>query len=352
VTAQAGRTPFVPANRFTVYRRRFTSTGAVGPAAVLVVLFVVYVAVQPSVLSLLRVNTIADEATAVAVAAAGETLVVLAGGFDLSVGAALALVNVLIATRIQDSTGSQASMVVVALAVGAGIGLVNGLLVTVLRIPSIVATLAMSFFWGGVALLILSQPGGAVPEQFVFWFTDNAGGVFPNALILLIVVVLLWLYLKRTRLGRALYAVGGDPAAAAANGIRVRVTTMAAYTLGGLLYGLAGAFLTAQSASGDPNVGGPLLLSIFAAVVIGGTAFGGGKGDLVGSIIGAFILYLISDVLFALGVSSFYTNILNGAVLLLAVLAGSLTGVRRSVTRTRRRETPAAPEPDREAVRR
>jgi ribose transport system permease protein len=86
-------------------------------------------------------------------------------------------------------------------------------------------------------------------------------------------------------------------------------------------------------------------------VVIGGTAFGGGKGDLVGSIIGAFILYLIADVLFAVGVSSFYTNILNGAVLLLAVLAGSLTGLRRSVTRTRRRGPPAALEADREVAR-
>lgn len=337
MTTSADRAPAFPRSRFAVYRRRMTLTGVVGPATVLVVLFVFYVAVQPSVLSLLKINTIADEAATVAIAAAGETLVVLAGGFDLSVGSVLSLVNVLIATQIRDSTGSQLLMIVVALGVGAVVGAVNGVLVAVLRIPSIVATLATSFLWGGVALLVLSQPGGSVPDQFVAWFTDNAFNAFPNAIILLIVVVLLWLYLKRTRLGRAIYAVGGDPAAATANGIRVLATTMSVYTLAGVLYGLAGAFLTAQSASGDPNVGAPLLLSVFAAVVIGGTVFGGGKGDLLGSIIGAFILYLIADVLFAIGVSSFYTNILNGAVLLLAVLAGSLVGLRRVLATRRRR---------------
>lgn len=345
VATGAGRAPSVPARGFVVYRRRLSRTGAVGPGLVLLVLFFIYAAVQPSVLSLSGINTIADEATAVAIAAAGETLVVLAGGFDLSVGSALSLVNVLIATHIFPNPGSELAMIVLALGVGAGVGAVNGVLVTVLRIPSIVATLAMLFFWGGVALLVLNQPGGSVPYQFVTWFTGNT--VIPNAVILLVVLVLVWLYFKRTRLGRAIYAVGGDPAAAAANGIRVKTTLMAAYILGGLLYGLAGAFLTAQSASGDPNLGTPLLLSVFAAVVIGGTAFGGGKGDLVGSIFGAFILYLIADVLFAVGISSFYTNIMNGTVLLVAVLAGSLTGVWRLLrarARQRRGEQPAVPE--------
>lgn len=351
VVTGAGRAPSAPTSGFAVYRRRLSVTGAVGPALVLVVLLFVYAAVQPSVLSVTGINTIADEAATVAIAAAGETLIVLAGGFDLSVGSALSLVNVLIATRIFDSPGSELSMILLALAVGAGIGAVNGILVTVLRIPSIVATLAMLFFWGGVALLILSQPGGSVPFQFVTWFTGNSFNVIPNAIILLVVLVLFWLYLKRTRFGRAIYAVGGDPAAAAANGIRVKTTLMAVYILGGMLYGLAGAFLSAQSASGDPNVGTPLLLSVFAAVVIGGTAFGGGKGDLVGSIFGAFILYLIADVLFAVGISSFYTNIMNGTVLLVAVLAGSLTGVWRLLrARARQRQVQQAPGPDGEVV--
>jgi ribose transport system permease protein len=323
--------------RLNIYRRRLAMTGAVGPAAVLVVLFFIYVAREPSVLSRLQFNTLMNEAAPVAIAAAGETVIVLVGGFDLSAGAVLSLINVLIATQIGSSQGSQLLMVPLALAVGAGTGLVNGLLVNLVRIPSIVATLAMSFFWGGVALLILSQPGGAVPIDFVNWFTGNIGNTVPAVLVMILIVIALWLLLKRTALGRAIYAVGGDQAAAAANGIRVKVTSVSAYVIGGALYGLAGVFLTAQSASGDPNLGTPLLLPVFAAVVIGGTVFGGGRGDIAGSIIGAYILYIIADVLFSLGVSSFYTNILNGAVLLVAVVASSLTGVRQwLVARIRR----------------
>jgi len=327
-TVSSGEAPTAWA-RLSVYRRRFALTATVGPATVLVLLIVIYAIIQPSVLSQLGVSTLSNEGTAVAIAAAGETLVVLVGGFDLSVGAVLSLVNVVIATRIGVSTESQWLMVPMSLGIGAVAGAVNGLLVNFMRIPSIVATLAMSFFWGGVALLVLAQPGGAVPIEFVGWFTGQVGGVLPASLLLVLVVVGLWLLLKRTALGRAMYAVGGDSSAAAANGVRVRLTSMAAYALAGVLYGLAAVFLTAQSASGDPNVGTPLLLAVFAAVVIGGTAFGGGRGDLVGSIFGAYILYLIGNVLFALGVSSFYTNILNGAVLLAAVVVGSLTGVRQ-----------------------
>lgn len=317
--------------RATIYGRRFGTTGAVGPAIVLIILFIVYIAVVPSVLSNEQFNTVSNEAAAVAIAAAGETLVVLVGGFDLSVGAVLSLINVVIATQIGASQGSEVAVIPLALAIGAGTGLVNGLLVNLVRIPSIVATLAMSFFWGGVALLVLSQPGGEVPLDFVNWFSGNIGTYVPAVLVLILVVVALWVLLKRTRLGQAMYAIGGDASAAAANGIRVKLTSITAYVLAGLLYALAGVVLTAQSASGDPHLGDPLLLPVFAAVVIGGTVFGGGRGDVVGSIIGAYILYIIADVLFSLGVSSFYTNIVNGAVLLVAVVAGSLTGIRQFV---------------------
>lgn len=322
--------PIAPSrSKMSLYRSRFGNTGAVGPSVVLLLLFILYAIIAPTALSLPQLNTLGNGAATVAIAAAGTTVIVLVGGFDLSVGAVLSLVNVLIATQIGTSPGSQAAMIFLGLAVGAGAGLVNGLLVVYLRIPSIVATLAMSFLWGGLALLVLAQPGGAVPIEFVNWFTGNIGNFIPASLVLVIAIIAIWLLIKRTKFARSLYAVGGDPTAAASQGIRVRLIQVLAYTLGGLLYGLGGVFLSAQSASGDPNVGIPLLLTVFAAVVIGGTVFGGGRGDLVGSIVGAYVIYLIADVLFALGVSSFYTNILNGAVLLLAVILGSVSGVRR-----------------------
>ncbi len=322
-------------SRASVYTRRFSATGSVGPGVVLITLFIIYAMVGPSVFTVVQFNTLTNEAATVAIAAAGETLVLLVGGFDLSVGAVLSLTNVVIATQIGNTQGSEVAVVLFAIGIGAGTGLINGLLVNLVRIPSIVATLAMSFFWGGVALLVLSQPGGEVPLQFVNWFTGNIGTAMPAVLVLILVIVGLWLLLKRTRFGQAIYAVGGDSAAAAANGIRVKLTSVLAYVLAGLLYGVAGVVLTAQSASGDPHLGDPLLLPVFAAVVIGGTVFGGGRGDVVGSLIGAYILYIIADILFSLGVSSFYTNIVNGVVLLTAVVAGSITGVRAWVVPAR-----------------
>jgi ribose transport system permease protein len=309
--------------RLRLYRRRAVMTRAIGPAFVLVSLFILYVIVQPSALKPSQFGTIVDGAAAVGIAAAGETIIVIAGGFDLSVGSVLSLINVIIVTQIRPSIVSQLTMVLLAVLIGAGVGTLNGALVVLLRIPSIVATLAMSFLWGGVALLILAQPGGSMPIEFVSWFTA------PSTLVLLLIVVGVWLAIKRTPIGRWLYAVGGDVAAARSQGVRVGLVSIFAYALGGAFYGIAAIVLTAQSSSGDPNIGTALLITVFAAVVIGGTAFGGGVGDVVGSVMGAYILYLINNVLYALGVSSFYTNILNGMVLILAVVAGTLTGIRR-----------------------
>jgi ribose transport system permease protein len=297
---------------------------------VLVVLLIIYAILQPSLLKVTQITNVVNEFSVVGLAAVGETIVILAGGFDLSVGAVISVINVFIAVHIGSSVGEQILMIPIALALGLGIGLVNGLVVSLLRIPSIIATLAMSFFWSGIALLILSQTGGSIPPELSNWFTGDALTVIPNALILLVAVAVLWLILKQTPLGKAIYATGGNEWAAAANGVRVRPTVLSAYALSGFFYALAGIFLSAESGSGDPNVGAPVLLSVFAAVVVGGVVLGGGRGDAIGSILGAAILTVIANVLFVLGVSSSYTNIFNGAVLLVAVL---LTGQMGTVLR-------------------
>lgn len=307
-------------------RRRVVRTGTVGPASVLIVMSIVYFAERPSVLNSDGIQTIFNAATALALAAAGASIVTIVGGFDFSVGAAISVVNVVIATRIGEASASHILVVLAALLIGLGIGLVNGVLVARLRIASIVATLATSFFWGGVALLILAQPGGSIPEGFSTWFTDTIGPV-PNSLLIIMFVLLMWLLFKRSRSGRAMYAVGGDQGAARLTGVPVARIVVLAYSIAGLLYGLSATFLTAFTASGDPNVGTQLLLPVFTAIAIGGVRFGGGKGDIFGAVVGAFILYMISDLLFAFGVNSFYTPILNGVVLVVAV-AISTNGAR------------------------
>ena len=138
-------------------------------------------------------------------------------------------------------------------------------------------------------------------------------------------MILSWAAIRRTDWGVALYAVGADEGAAALAGISTRRTKLRAYCLAGVLYGLAGYMLTALTATGDPNAGAPYLILTYAAIAIGGTSFGGGRGGLVGSMIGALTLGLLQKVLFSLGVLSFYTGIAQGVVMILAVFIGTLS---------------------------
>jgi ribose transport system permease protein len=144
-------------------------------------------------------------------------------------------------------------------------------------------------------------------------------------IVLLVVVGLFWLWLKRTRFGTAIYAVGSDPNAAASAGVRVEWTRFAVYVVAGGFYGMGGVFISAQTGSGDPLVGNPLLLSVFAAVVVGGTRLGGGRGGPIGSIFGAYILMIVVNILLVLNVSAYYSTVAEGLILILAVLAGSIT---------------------------
>src|SRR6185369_12172782 len=127
-----------------------------------------------------------------------------------------------------------------------------------------------------------------------------------------------------TRLGTAIYAIGSDMEAARARGISVRLTQFLVYVLAGGVYGFAGVFISAQTGAGDPLVGNPMLLQMFAAVVVGGTALGGGRGGPAGSIIGAYVLMIVVNILLVFNVSAYYSTIAEGVILLLAVLSGEL----------------------------
>ena len=150
--------------------------------------------------------------------------------------------------------------------------------------------------------------------------------------------------MKNSRFGVGLYAVGSDEEAAHAAGIRTRAVKFGAYVLAGVFYGAAGAFISAQTGSGDPLVGRPMLLEVFAAVVLGGTLLGGGRGGCIGSIIGAYTLMIIVNILLVLNVSAYYSSVAEGGILMLAVLAASLN--RRSpiafYVRLRARQTRGA----------
>jgi ribose transport system permease protein len=314
------------------FLRQHWTDGPVVAGAVLVLLLLVYNLFAPAFTGY-QALILSTGSLTLALAAVGETLVVLTGGFDLSTGAIIAFTNVLLATHLTGPGIEQAGVVVVVLAVASAAGAVNGLLVAYLRLQPIIVTIATMFVFNGLALVVLEQPGGQVPPAFADTFNATLGPV-PLALLALVAVALGWMVLRRTRFGKSLYAIGGDRQAATAAGIRVPGTLVATYACAGLCYGLAGLTLTAQISSGDPGVGASFLLTAFIAVVIGGTRFGGGSGSAVGSIIGAVIVTLIVGVLTVSGVNSFATNIAEGVLLVAAVLLAAVTSrlrVRRPV---------------------
>jgi ribose transport system permease protein len=258
------------------------------------------------------------------IAAIASTPAILAGGggIDLSIGPLLGFVNVMLVIELMPrGLDGPATALPILLGLGALVGLVNGVLVAVVRLQPIVATLGMYLVLAGMSLRETPQPIGNAPhwvERF-----DGSFGHIPGALILTAIPVAIWVALQRTPFYKELLAVGGDDRAAFSAGIDVTRVRVAAYMLGGLFASFAGLALTALVQSADPTLGPQYTLVAIAAVALGGTSLAGGRGGILGSIFGALSIFLIQNLLTALKVSSFYLQIAYGLILVVAVVANS-----------------------------
>ena len=267
--------------------------------------------------------TLADFAP-FALAAMATTPAVLsgAGGIDISISPLLNLVSiVLIGVLLPHGLGSFWIAVPISLALGACVGAISGVLVGVFRYQAVLATLCGLFVLTGIGLAILATPASGTTG----WLAHLGGkvGPIPGALILIAIPVLVWIALGRTAFLRALYSVGGDDVAAYAAGVDVTAVRIIAYTLGGLFAGFAGIALAAATQSADPGQATQYTLPAIAAVAIGGTSLLGGRGSLVGSIVGAAIMFLIQTLLDSLNVSSNWLQLVYGAILLVALVLSS-----------------------------
>jgi len=298
------------------------SNGIVVALVILVVVLALYISALHS-FNMFMLNDLLNNAVVLAIAAAGLTLVVLTGGFDMSVGGVIVLTNCIVA--VYANSHGILYAVVLGLLVGLIVGAINGYVVAYLKVQSIVATLATMIMCEGIALVILPAPGGVVSSASFLSLMNLIGGVIPTTGLIALIVLLIWLWFKRTVLGTNIYAIGADERAAEQSGISVKRTKFIAFLIAGVLYAVAGIIFTARITSGDPTSSGYFIMLVFAAVAIGGTSFSGGKGGVVGSIIGAIILTALQKMLFAVGVSSFYTGIFQGAILILAVLIGNVS---------------------------
>jgi ribose transport system permease protein len=279
------------------------------------------------------VQSLALGALPLAMAAAAQAVVVLSGGIDLSVGSLMAVSNVLAASTMQHASFTQ-SLLLAALILIAGAlqGAANGIIVVISRIPDVVVTLTTGFIWGGVALLILEKPGGGAPPEFLDLAAGNLLSPWlPNALILLVVAVaLIWLPVRRSRLGLLIYAVGSDRIAAFRSGVGIDSTRILAYIVGGLFSALGGLALTMTTGIGAPLAGTYYTLSSVAAIVIGGVRLTGGRGGMVGPVIAAVLLTLIPTDLIFLNIDPNYGQVIQGTLIVFVVMIGGFVAVLQS----------------------
>jgi len=296
----------------------------------LVVLLVFTKLIQPSY-GVSGIQGLAIAVLPLALAAAAQAVVVIAGGIDLSIGSMMALTSVIAATRMDEqSAGVGVAVVVLVLVIGLVIGAVNGALVVVTRVPDIVVTLAMSFVWAGAALLVLRTPGGGSVE----WLRDLVLGPFGNewipraAIALVVMVAIIWIPLQRSRLGLSFYAIGSDQLAAFRSGVSVGWTKFLAYVVAGLFSALAGIMLLASTGIGTP-VPGPYTLLSVAAVVLGGVSLAGGRGGLVGPVIAVVILSLLRTDMTFMRLNTNLATVAQGVILVAVVMLGTFLTLRR-----------------------
>ncbi|MGH2877540.1 MAG: ABC transporter permease [Solirubrobacteraceae bacterium] len=245
------------------------------------------------------------------------------GGLDLSIGPLMSLVNVVLVVGLMpNGLGSPAVAVPLVLVLGAAVGAADGFLVSGLRYQPVIATLCALFVIVGVNLKIAPSPVIAPRGNWTVELAHSVGPV-PGAVVTVGAVALLWLALRRTAYYRALVAVGGNDAAAFSAGVNIVAVRTVAYALGGAMAAVGGLALTGLVQTADANLGTQYVLIALAAIAVGGTQFAGGRGGLLGSALGAAMIYLLQNLLSALSVSALWLQVVYGVVLLVAVIAGA-----------------------------
>jgi ribose transport system permease protein len=274
---------------------------------------------SPVFLSRLNIENLLFASTIIAVLGIGQAFVILVAGIDLSVGAVLALSSVLCVGLPLHFGVPTGPAILISLCVGAGIGFVNGLNVTLLRIPALIATLAMLTVVRGAAFIYTGgQNIAPVPSIFPDIQYTRLFGVPVVILFTLILAIIAHFVLTRTSFGRALYATGGNPLAARLAGIRTNRVILAAYVISGVCAAIGGLMITARLEAGAATAGQGMELTVISAVVIGGVSLFGGEGKIVGVILGVILLGLVQNAINLLNVPPNYDYVVSGLVIAVA----------------------------------
>ncbi|MFG1709470.1 ABC transporter permease [Nonomuraea sp. M3C6] len=303
--------------------RRQAWTGA----ALLAFLLLVAVKAQSGGFDSFEIQTMLTSTLALGYLTLAQGVIVIGGGIDLSVGAQMVLFNCLSA-RLMEGQPFGTCLLIAAVATAAGglLGALTGLVIAKSGVPDIIVTLATSFVWSGLALLVMPTPGGGTALEFQALVLGSGTEFWPPLVGLAVPGLIVWYVLRRTRAGLGVYAFGSNREAAFLAGVPAARTRITAYAIGGLLCALGGLAATAFTAGGDPRAtaGMTATLTSVAAIVLGGIALTGGVGGLLGPVTAVWSLYLIPAIMLARGVDPAYGEAVKGVVIVLVVLLGGL----------------------------
>ncbi len=282
---------------------------------------------SPFFLTHSNIFNILDQSVVVGIVAVGMTFVILTGGIDLSVGSVAGLTGIILGLSLQHL--SIPAAILVAVLAGGGIGLLSGLLINLFGLAAFVVTLGVMAIGRSLAYILSGQTAiSDIPERMQDIVYTNVAGIPSNVLFLLLLYAVAWAYLTYTKGGRTIYAVGSNREAARAAGLSTLFYSVLPYVLSGALSAVAVTFSIGQLLSADPLMGNAMELDAIAAVVIGGASLYGGRGSMIGTLAGVFIMVMIRNGLNLMGVSPFWQGTAIGSIIIVALLVERLVSSR------------------------
>lgn len=288
---------------------------------VLVIICILMALVRPNFADSYNLSILVRQFSFVAIVALGQTLVLLKGGIDLSVGSVAGLCGILTSWMLVNTGIPVYLCVPIGIVIGAACGFVNGLFITKFNLNPFIVTLATGEIFAGMILVITK--GWAIrnlPESVLF-LGQGMVGPFPVPFIIMVVFTIIFMYaLRNTPFGRYIYAIGGNESAARLVGIKIDKVKIAVYSISGAMAALAGILMATRLAAGQPTIGEGWLMASITAAIIGGTSLSGGEGRVIGSVIGAALMGVLSNAIVLLNISAYWERVIIGAVVLIAIV--------------------------------
>jgi len=287
---------------------------------VLLVLGTIFSLLTDTFLTIPNILNVLLQISIIAILGFGVTIIIISAGIDLSLGSVMALVGMGTAAILTSSTPSIFLAILGGLLIGGIVGFINGITVAYIHLPAFIATLAMMSIARGVALVVTNAiPIYNLPESFLFLGSGFLWGVPTPIYVMISLYFILEFILRKTKFGRYTYAIGGNEEATRLSGINIKRYKLLVYVVGGICTGAAGILFTARLGSGQPTAGVGYELDAITAAILGGTNLFGGSGNLIGTLIGAFVMGVINNGQALLNISSYVQNIVRGIIVILAV---------------------------------